>query len=97
MIPSVFCCVSSPSTDINRTFDLFHRTGVQLIDYKLSGENTPKRYNGITVYPPKDGATVEEDPFHVSESKGGMVPDQYVAIPKQTKDNFYCPPTSNAH
>ena len=50
-----------------------------LIDYKLSGVNTPKRYNGITVFPPKDGAPTEEDPFHVSESKGGVVPDNYVS------------------
>ncbi|KAL8925728.1 MAG: hypothetical protein Q9172_002119 [Xanthocarpia lactea] len=63
-------------TDIYRTFDLFKRTGVPLIDYLLNGENTPKRYNGITVFPPKDGTTVEEDPFHVSESKGGIVPDE---------------------
>lgn len=63
--------------DSSRTFDLFKRTGVPLIDYLLKGENTPKRYNGITVFPPKDGATVEEDPYHVSESNGGLVPDQY--------------------
>ncbi|KAL8943789.1 MAG: hypothetical protein Q9211_000872 [Gyalolechia sp. 1 TL-2023] len=40
------------------------RTDVPLIDYYLNGENTPKRYNGITVFPPKDGTNVEEDPFH---------------------------------
>ena len=61
-----------------RTFDLFKRTKVPLIDYYLDGENTPKRYNGFTVYPPKDGATIEEDPFHVSQSKGGSVPDEYI-------------------
>ncbi|KAL8995319.1 MAG: hypothetical protein Q9169_004923 [Polycauliona sp. 2 TL-2023] len=61
---------------MERTFDLFKRTGVPLIDYLLKGENTPKRYNGITVFPPKDGATLEDDPFHVSESKGGGVPDE---------------------
>lgn len=66
--------------DLIRTFDLFKRTGVPLIDYKISGENTPRRYNGITVFPPKEGAPVEEDPFHVGESKGGAVPDEY-AIP----------------
>ncbi|KAL8954714.1 MAG: hypothetical protein Q9193_007122, partial [Seirophora villosa] len=61
---------------MERTFDLFKRTGVPLIDYKISGENTPRRYNGITVFPPKEGAPVEEDPFHVGESKGGAVPDE---------------------
>ncbi|KAL8900786.1 MAG: hypothetical protein Q9207_005522 [Kuettlingeria erythrocarpa] len=61
-----------------RTFDLFKRTDVPLIDYHLSGENTPKRYNGITVFPAKGDAPVEEDPFHVSESKGGVVPDDKV-------------------
>ncbi|KAL8866766.1 MAG: hypothetical protein Q9174_006097, partial [Haloplaca sp. 1 TL-2023] len=49
----------------------------KIIDYHLSGANNPKRYNGVTVFPPKDGAAVEDDPFGVSESKGGMVPDEY--------------------
>ena len=77
LLPSSFA-------DSPRTFDLFKRTGVPLIDYKLSGENTPKRYNGITVIRPKEGALVEEDPFHVSESKGGVVPDEY-AIPNSSR------------
>ncbi|KAL8648934.1 MAG: hypothetical protein Q9210_004698 [Variospora velana] len=71
---------------MERTFDLFKRTGVPLIDYKIKGENTPRRYNGITVLPPVEGAPVDEDPFHVSESKGGAVPDEY-AIPTVVADD----------
>ncbi|KAL8983679.1 MAG: hypothetical protein Q9205_002157 [Flavoplaca limonia] len=76
---------------MERTFDLFKRTGVPLIDYLLKGENTPKRYNGITVFPPKDGATVEEDPFNVSVSKGGLVPDERMKTIGQVLEEAFAP------
>ncbi len=61
---------------LNSTFDLFERTGVTLIDYKLSGPGTPKRYNGRTVFKDKDARAMDDDPFHLSESNGGPVPDK---------------------
>ncbi|KAL8673690.1 MAG: hypothetical protein Q9168_001905 [Polycauliona sp. 1 TL-2023] len=76
---------------MERTFDLFKRTGVPLIDYLLKGENTPKRYNGITVFPPKDGATIEDDPFHVSESKGGVVPDERMTTIRNVLEEAMAP------
>ncbi|KAL9626692.1 MAG: hypothetical protein Q9204_007110, partial [Flavoplaca sp. TL-2023a] len=76
---------------MQRTFDLFKRTGVPLIDYLLKGENTPKRYNGITVFPPKDGATVEQDPFNVSVSKGGIVPDERMKTIGQVLEEAFAP------
>ncbi|KAL8726335.1 MAG: hypothetical protein Q9166_006783 [cf. Caloplaca sp. 2 TL-2023] len=76
---------------MERTFDLFRRTGVPLIDYHLSGENTPKRYNAITVFPAKGDAPVEEDPFHVSESKGGIVPDQSMKTIDKVLEEAYAP------
>ncbi|KAL8853737.1 MAG: hypothetical protein Q9221_001380 [Calogaya cf. arnoldii] len=76
---------------MERTFDLFKRTGVTLIDYLLKGENTPKRYNGITVFPPKDGSTMEEDPFHVSESKGGVVPDKNMTTAAKALEDAMAP------
>ncbi|KAL8860794.1 MAG: hypothetical protein Q9178_002824 [Gyalolechia marmorata] len=76
---------------MERTFDLFKRTGVPLIDYLLNGENTPKRYNGITVFPPKDGTTVEEDPFHVSESNGGVVPDESMKTISTVLEEAFAP------
>lgn len=51
---------------------------VELIDYKLAGPKTPKRYNGITVIKGEEGPPAEDDPFRVSESNGGPVPDEYV-------------------
>ncbi|KAL8787446.1 MAG: hypothetical protein Q9213_002223 [Squamulea squamosa] len=82
---------NAPPMERQQTFDLFKRTGVPLIDYHLSGENTPKRYNGITVFPPKDGATVEEDPFHGSESKGGVVPDQSMKTISKVLEEAFAP------
>lgn len=61
---------------LHSTFDLFRRTGVPLIDYKLSGPRTPKRYNGITVFKDQGPKEMDDDPFHVSESNGGPVPDK---------------------
>ena len=49
-----------------------------LVTYHLSGPNTPKRYNGVTLFP-KDGSfPVKDDPFRVSESNGGSVPDDKI-------------------
>ncbi|KAL8696600.1 MAG: hypothetical protein Q9224_002713, partial [Gallowayella concinna] len=76
---------------MERTFDLFKRTGVPLIDYRLSGENTPKRYNGITVFPAKGDAPVQEDPFHVSESNGGGVPDQSMKTVSKVMEEAFAP------
>ncbi|KAK3168533.1 hypothetical protein OEA41_004981 [Lepraria neglecta] len=64
---------------MERTYDLFKRTKVPLIDYHLSGKNTPKSYNGITVYPNEAGDfPTKGDPFRVSESNGGSVPDDRI-------------------
>ena len=49
-----------------------------LIDYHLKGANAPKRYNGITVWP-QDNVDVKDDPFKVTESNGGFVPDDKIA------------------
>jgi phytoene dehydrogenase-like protein len=76
---------------MKRTFDLFERTGVTLIDYKLSGPGTPKRYNGRTVFKDKDARAMDDDPFHLSESNGGPVPDKYIATASQILEEAWRP------
>ena len=46
--------------------------------YHLSGPNTPKRYNGITLFPQNGEFPTKGDPFRVSESNGGSVPDDRI-------------------
>ncbi|KYK56461.1 putative l-amino acid oxidase protein [Drechmeria coniospora] len=57
---------------MNRTFDLFERTKLPLIPYVLDGVNCPSLFN--------DRFFVKDtvDPYHVSEQKGGSVPDDVV-------------------
>lgn len=49
-----------------------------LVTYHLSGPNTPKRYNGITLFPQNGEFPTKGDPFRVSESNGGSVPDDKI-------------------
>lgn len=71
-----------------RTYDLFERTKVPLIDYHLEGVNAPKRYNGITIWP-KDNVDIKDDPFKVSESNGGSVPDDKIALVSSVLDDAF--------
>lgn len=57
---------------MDRTFDLFCRTGMPLIPYYLSGPNTPSLFND-RLYDKSDS-----DPYHVSIANGGCVPDDVV-------------------
>ncbi|KAK6357702.1 hypothetical protein TWF718_002011 [Orbilia javanica] len=56
---------------MDRTFDLFDRTKLPLIPYYLSGPETPSLFNGHFF----TGGT---DPYNVSVSNGGSVPDDVV-------------------
>ena len=76
-----------PKTPImDRTFDLFERTGVRhkLMEYFMEGRNQPTRFNDITAVlplstdPPKPG---DPDPFMVSQANDGPVPDEAVKDP----------------
>ena len=59
--------------------------------YHLSGPNTPKRYNGITLFP-KDGEFPKEgDPFRVSESNGGSVPDDKIDTAASVLEDAFRP------
>jgi monoamine oxidase len=68
-------------TIMDRTFDLFRRTGVPLIPYYLDessgAKNNPNLYNDRLLPPNSDN--VDPDPYHVSKTNGGSVPDATVA------------------
>jgi len=72
------------------TYDLFEQTKVPLIDYHLKGVNAPKRYNGITIWH-KDNVDIKDDPFKVSESNGGSVPDDKIALVSGVLDDAFRP------
>lgn len=57
---------------MQRTFDLFKRTGVRLLRYQLQGTNCPKLFNDRLF------AAANQDPYGVSVSSGGTVPDDVV-------------------
>ena len=77
---------------MERTFDLFARTGVPLIDYHLSGAMNPKNYNGITVFPNEEGTvSMKEDPFRVSERNGGAVPNDRLTTISSIMEEAYAP------
>ncbi|KAF4953171.1 hypothetical protein FSARC_12451 [Fusarium sarcochroum] len=57
---------------MQRTFDLFKRTGVRLLKYHLEGTNCPKLFND------RPFAAATQDPYGVSVSRGGTVPDDVV-------------------
>ena len=77
---------------MERTFDLFERTGVPLIDYHLSGPKNPKSYNGITVFPPEEGGfSMKDDPFKVSEQNGGAVPDERLTMIDSIMEEAFAP------
>ncbi|KAF5325025.1 hypothetical protein D9619_010096 [Psilocybe cf. subviscida] len=66
---------------MDRVKDLFGRLGLEdrLIDYKFSAPNNLLRFNTILVNP--SSITLEarpDDPFKVSVSQGGAVPDHFV-------------------
>ncbi|KAK4169897.1 L-amino-acid oxidase [Cladorrhinum sp. PSN259] len=54
---------------MDRTFDLFKRVGIETRQYYLEGENTPNLFNNCF----KTAGT--KDPYRVSVSNGGSVPD----------------------
>ena len=64
---------------MDRTFQLFERTGVTLNKYYLDGVNTPQYFNQ------RFFVKGEFDPYHVSEQNGGSVKrtrwDQPAATP----------------
>jgi monoamine oxidase len=73
-------------TIMDRTFDLFRRTGVPLVPYYLDkstgAKNNPSLYNDRLL--PRnsddvDPTDVDPDPYHVSEANGGSIPDATVA------------------
>jgi len=67
-----------------RTFDLFRRLNFgssTLIPYILSAPNDIQLFNGYLI----TGKPGVPDPFHVSVSNGGTVPDNYV---QQGYDNL---------
>ena len=77
---------------MERTFDLFARTGVPLIDYHLSGPRNPKSYNVITVFPPEQGSSsMKDDPFKVSERNGGAVPDERLTTIDSIMEEAFAP------
>ena len=85
-----------PKTPImDRTFDLFHRTGVneKLIPYYMEGKNQPTRFNDITAILPlrKDPPLPvdKSDPFEVSTPNGGPVPLEVVQDPQIIMDRAY--------
>lgn len=57
---------------MQRTFDLFRRTDVCLRKYHLEGTNCPKLFND------RPFASATRDPYCVSVSSGGTVPDDVV-------------------
>ena len=77
---------------MERTFDLFERTGVPLIDYHLSGPKNPKCYNGITVFPSEESnISMKDDPFKVSEQNGGAVPDERLTTIDSIMEEAFAP------
>ena len=77
---------------MERTFDLFARTGVPLIDYHMSGPLNPKSYNGVTVFPPEEGTiSMKTDPFKVSERNGGAIPDDRLATIDDIMEEAHAP------
>jgi len=70
---------------MKRTFDLArNRLGFsekEMITYICSDDDTYLYYNGISVTKKQynAGSAAKEDVFNVSQSKGGDVPDSYVA------------------
>ena len=57
---------------MQRTFDLFRRTGVRLLKYHLQGTRCPMLFND------RPFAAAARDPYGVSVSSGGTVPDDVV-------------------
>jgi monoamine oxidase len=72
---------------MQRTFDLFRRTGIDThkIPYYLDGLNTPDMFNDR--FFSKD----DPDPYHVSESNNGTVPDHVVKDVKGILDAAFGP------
>ncbi|KAG2369166.1 hypothetical protein BDR07DRAFT_1389805 [Suillus spraguei] len=62
---------------VKKALALFEDLNVPLIPYYMDGKNTPMMFNNI-LGPPMDLS--EYDPYKVSVTNGGMVPDKYVAI-----------------
>ena len=58
---------------MDRTFNLFERLNIPRIPYYLSTPHDVKLFNGYLF----KGTPPEKDPFHVSTSNGGNVPDSW--------------------
>ncbi|KAK0672657.1 putative L-amino-acid oxidase precursor [Cercophora samala] len=69
---------------MKRTFDLFELTKMPLIPYYLSGPANPKLFNDRFF---ADGV----DPYHVSTSNGGSVPDNVVDNVDKILDEAFGP------
>ncbi|KAF5656476.1 l-amino acid oxidase [Fusarium heterosporum] len=70
---------------MQRTFDLFKRTDVHLLKYHFKGSNCPKLFNDR----PFTAAT--RDPYGVSVSRGGFVPDDVVDNAEGILEDIYGP------
>lgn len=57
---------------MKRTFDLFDRTSIPLIKYYLAGESCPSLFNDHLF------VKGEQDPYKVSVTNGGSIPDDVV-------------------
>lgn len=71
---------------MQRTFDLFERTGMPLIPYCLDGgPQCPSLFNDRFFVPDTT------DPYHVSQQKGGSVPDDVVDNVSDILDEAFGP------
>ncbi|RAH85859.1 FAD/NAD(P)-binding domain-containing protein [Aspergillus japonicus CBS 114.51] len=65
---------------LRSAFDLFARCRTVLLPYDYQGQRCPAMFNGVWLLPGEQaGSDPADDPFRLSVSEGGVVPDKTVA------------------